>query len=461
MTLSLSKFMLLVRNGMLKIDSTVFKAIFAFSCVAVGTFIAWCSQPGTLYGTFSYSGMFCAMFTILAVCSFQPVIVLARAVTTQNRWLVFGLSFTVLVVFSLMFAITDLFGLIVFMQVVAIISYVLVMVANRVQRNWVWVEALLKYILISSFAGVLGLSGTAVIYATYGTGNYYEILYLNTVFSFDHAVTKLGFLLLLTAFLVKSGFAPFHSWLVEVYDGLPAGLVTFFAVVLKLGYLFTLIRVALLNPFLEIKQYLLVVVVCSLLVGAVGAGYQTKFKRFMVYSGVSHSGWVGLGLFGFYTETLTTSFIYVFFYGLLVGAIFQYVLQHGSGVLRTPVFLTDLEYCFASFGRFNLLCFAILIFSAAGIPPLLGFFVKYSYISCLVDTGAVWLVICLILTSLLSAYNYLRFIRVFFVFGNLVNHGSLSKVTALTWVAAINFYWIFYHKLVYEYIFYLVTQTTW
>lgn len=72
----------------------------------------------------------------------------------------------------------------------------------------------------------------------------------------------------------------------------------------------------------------------------------------------------------------------------------------------------------------------LLLFSAAGIPPLVGFFAKYQVISSALSSGFFYISLITILASLISSVYYLRVIRAIWALGQ-VNHPSTSGESSL------------------------------
>jgi NADH-quinone oxidoreductase subunit N len=61
------------------------------------------------------------------------------------------------------------------------------------------------------------------------------------------------------------------------------------------------------------------------------------------------------------------------------------------------------------------LLLAIFLFSLAGIPPLSGFWAKYYLFQAAIDAGLTWLVVVAVVTSVISAFFYLRVIVAVFL----------------------------------------------
>jgi NADH-quinone oxidoreductase subunit N len=52
----------------------------------------------------------------------------------------------------------------------------------------------------------------------------------------------------------------------------------------------------------------------------------------------------------------------------------------------------------------------VLMFSLAGVPPMLGFFAKYAVLTAAVDAGMGWLAVLGVIASVIGAFYYLRIV---------------------------------------------------
>ena len=55
---------------------------------------------------------------------------------------------------------------------------------------------------------------------------------------------------------------------------------------------------------------------------------------------------------------------------------------------------------------------SILLFSLAGVPPMMGFAAKFAVLQAVLSTGAIWLTVLAVLFSLIGAFYYLRVVKV-------------------------------------------------
>jgi NADH-quinone oxidoreductase subunit N len=54
---------------------------------------------------------------------------------------------------------------------------------------------------------------------------------------------------------------------------------------------------------------------------------------------------------------------------------------------------------------------SILMFSLAGVPPMMGFAAKFSVLQAVLGTGQIWLMIVAVMFSLVGAFYYLRVVK--------------------------------------------------
>jgi NADH-quinone oxidoreductase subunit N len=182
-------------------------------------------------------------------------------------------------------------------------------------------EAGLKYFILGALSSGFLLFGIALIYGSVGSTNF-EIIFKSVCFvdgfsdSFSLRVL-LGSIFLLIGLLFKLTAAPFHMWAPDVYEGAPTPISALFAAVPKLGLFLIGIKIFYVLFYDLIFFWQNAVLFCSLisiLVGTFSALRQTKIKRFLAFSSVTH---VGFLLISFSTGTLegiSSLFFYMFIY---------------------------------------------------------------------------------------------------------------------------------------------------
>jgi len=111
--------------------------------------------------------------------------------------------------------------------------------------------------------------------------------------------------------------------------------------------------------------------ILSIVIGTLGALNQSKIKRLLGYSGISHMGFILLGYSILSKEGYIVSNLYLFIYMLMMISIFIIIINSDFSN-KFIIELGGLKFINKIFS----VSFIILILSIAGIPPLCGFISK-------------------------------------------------------------------------------------
>ena len=79
------------------------------------------------------------------------------------------------------------------------------------------------------------------------------------------------------------------------------------------------------------------------------------------------------------------------------------------------------------------LALAVLLFSLAGVPPLVGFFAKFYVLKAAIDAGLIWLAVAGVIASVIGAYYYLRIVYLMY-FGDPTGEPLDGRMSAVHWV---------------------------
>lgn len=271
-------------------------------------------------------------------------------------------------------------------------------------------EAGFKYFLMGAFASGFLLFGIALIYGV--TGSFHLEKIGNYIMNHDaHTISPMfyiGMMMMLAAMLFKIAAAPFHFWSPDVYEGSPALITAFMSTLVKIaafGALYRLFSTCFLGTLSYAEGTLIIAAVASLAVGNLTALHQTNFKRLMAYSGISHAGYMLLGIISLYVGTASALFYYS------AGYAFATI---GAFAVAIPVFhamKNEGIEAFNGLGKKSPLLAALLtmcMLSLAGIPPFTGFLGKYYIFSKAVQNGHRLLTLTAIVASMIGAYYYLK-----------------------------------------------------
>ncbi|SNB51287.1 NADH dehydrogenase subunit N [Arboricoccus pini] len=276
-------------------------------------------------------------------------------------------------------------------------------------------EAGLKYFILGALASGMLLYGCSLVYGFNGSLMFGE---LGRALSVDGRLpvgTVVGIVFILAGLAFKLGAVPFHMWTPDVYEGSPTPVSTFFASAPKIAAMGLLIRV-LMQPFghhvVEWQQVVILISVLSMLLGAFAAIGQTNIKRLMAYSSIGHIGYAFVGLSAGTEKGVVAVLVYMAIYVVMTVGTFACILKmrRDGRYIET---IADLAGLSAS-RPMMAACFAIFMFSLAGIPPLAGFFGKLYVFMAAVDAGYLWLALFGALTSVVGAYYYLRIVKIIY-----------------------------------------------
>jgi len=217
-------------------------------------------------------------------------------------------------------------------------------------------ENRLKYFLIQSVASVIFLAST-----------------LNQSFSF----------LIPLALLIKIGAAPFHIWLVSISKSISWKILALLITFQKIGPLLGLIITQFTNSFF---------ILVRAVIGGLGGVSQSNLRLIIAFSSIGHLSWLMINITRFFlVSTYYVTYLIILY---LVVALLQ---QRGLFSLTQISDNTRLIYKIS---------ISLSLLSLAGLPPFLGFFIKW--ISLEINTLPPFIILALVSSSCLSVYFYFK-----------------------------------------------------
>jgi NADH-quinone oxidoreductase subunit N len=275
-------------------------------------------------------------------------------------------------------------------------------------------EAAIKYFLLGAFASGFVVYGVATTFGASGQTGLAEIFQAVQAGSVDLALLAIGAAMILVGLGFKVAAVPFHMWTPDVYQGAPSSVTAFMAVGAKIGGFAALLRIfstslgALAVDFTTILWWLAAL---TMILGNVVAIAQKNIKRMLAYSSIAQAGFILMALVPYGQEAVlgdavAAALLYLIAYALMNFAAWAVVItmekEEGKGLE-----LSD----YAGLGRKYPVLAAVMtvaMLSFTGVPPTMGFIGKFYLFRSVVEAGFVWLAIIGVLTSLVSAYYYLR-----------------------------------------------------
>ena len=276
-------------------------------------------------------------------------------------------------------------------------------------------EAGLKYFVLGAVASGMLLYGCSMVYGFSGATSFDT---LASVLGDGRDVgvgVSVGLAFIAAGLAFKVSAVPFHMWTPDVYEGAPTPVTAFFSIAPKVAAMALLIRV-MMGPFAGLfeqwQQIVFLLAVASMVLGAVGAIGQINIKRLMAYSSIGHVGFALVGLAAGTAEGINGVAIYLAIYLVMgLGAWGCILTMRRQGAMVEEI------AGLAGLSRTNpplALCFAIFMFSMAGIPPLAGFFGKFYVFMAAVNAGLYTLAVVGVLASAVGAFYYIRIVKIMY-----------------------------------------------
>ncbi len=300
-------------------------------------------------------------------------------------------------------------------------------------------EAGIKYILFGVMATGFMLFGMSYLFGLTGSTYIKDIVpALGAVSSQPAAFFAV--MMVLGGFFYKLAVFPMHFWVPDIYQGASNETTGFIATVPKLGAVALLIRFMTLptgQPELLVNL-LIVLALCSMFYGNLSALVQKDIKRMLGFSGISHAGFIVLGLLTMQASGYATAIYYITGYVLMNLACFL-VISNVS-VNGENLNIDDLN---GLHKRQPVLAFvlAVGLFALGGIPPMVGFMGKFMLLTGALKLGHLTLVILAAFNTAIAIYYYLSVVKAAYTADSEdrenVEVNSLIKVTGVVLVMLI------------------------
>jgi len=370
------------------------------------------NESGNLFSNSFVSNSFTNFFKILILLGTLFVMLITQNFIKEMKINYF--EYPLLLLFSIlgmffMISSNDLMSFYLGLELQSLALYIL---ASLDRDNLKSNESGIKYFILSALSSGLLLYGCSLLYGFTGSTNFEEIN-LKMEIENTGAVFAMVFILVGLAFKVSA--VPFHMWTPDVYEGSPSSVTSFFAIVPKVAGIAIFIRF-LQIPFEQLidewKNILIFMALASMILGAVAAIGQTNIKRLIAYSSIGHIGYALAGVSTGTAAGYSSSIAYITIYVIMNLGVFGCIFL----MKREGKYCEDIKDL-AGISKQNPLLaisFLIIMFSLAGIPPLAGFFAKFYVFISVIESGMYTLAIVGLLSTVISAFYYLRIIKIIY-----------------------------------------------
>jgi NADH-quinone oxidoreductase subunit N len=300
-------------------------------------------------------------------------------------------------------------------------------------------EAAMKYFVLGAIASGVLLYGMSLLYGATGTLDLTGLgvhiaaapgANIATLFALGFVITGLCF---------KLGAVPFHMWLPDVYEGSATSVTLFVGTAPKIAAFALFMRFlveGLGGMHADWQGMLVVISILSMAIGSFVAIAQTNLKRMLAYSTIGHVGFILLGILAGTTAGYQAAMFYTLTYVLMATAAFGLILllaRKGFEAERLEDFkgLNERSPWFAAM-------MLMVMFGMAGVPPFVGFFAKLYVLRAVIDAGLTWLAVTAVVFSIISAYYYIRLVKLMYFDRAPANARSVRGEFDMRWLLSGN-----------------------
>ena len=389
-------------------------AITLAAVTLLGTLLCLKSEGTLFYSAFKVD-LFSQIFKVLIALGTLAILIFSSEDSgikhkTQSEYYLF-LFMSVLGLMMLVSSM-ELLAIFVSLELSSFAVYVMVPMRKNSEAKPYHVEAGIKYLLFGVMATGLMLFGMSYIYGLTGTTQL-PVVTERLASMYTQPAAIIAIMLVLAGFFYKLALFPLHFWVPDVYEGASNETTAFIAAIPKLAAVAILIRIINLisGEGQTVVNILIFCALASMFYGNLSALVQKDVKRLLGFSGISHAGFVLVGLLTFDSIGYATAIYYItgyLFMNLACFLVICTVSDNGKNVTTDD--FTGL------YNRAPLLSLTLIVglFGLAGIPPFVGFTGKFMLLLGAFNKGHYLLVILAAFNTAIAIYYYLSIVRLTF-----------------------------------------------
>ncbi|MFZ6870829.1 NADH-quinone oxidoreductase subunit NuoN [Undibacterium sp. Di27W] len=314
------------------------------------------------------------------------------------------------------------------------------------REHTVSTEAAMKYFILGALASGFMLYGISMLYGATGSLQLNEVVKVTATATANKTILVFGIVFLVAGLAFKLGVVPFHMWVPDVYQGAPTAVTLLLGGAPKLAAFaitFRLLVEGLFPLAVDWQQMLVVLAVLSMAIGNLTAIAQTNLKRMLAYSTISQMGFMLLGLLSgvangnadLAVDAYSSSMFYSITYVLTTLGTFGIIMLLARSGFEAEN-LDDLKGLNKRNPWFAFIML-LLMFSLAGIPPMMGFYAKLSVLQAVLSSGKLWLALVAVAFSLIGTFYYLRIVKLMY-FDEPLDHSPIAASTDMRMVLSVN-----------------------
>nr|WRY72422.1 NADH dehydrogenase subunit 2 [Farynala starica] len=256
-------------------------------------------------------------------------------------------------------------------------------------------ESMMKYFIVQSISSSMLMLGLM-------------IMIMKGDYNYDFMLT--------TALLVKMGVSPFHNWVLTVIEG-----IELFMVLLLL----TINKIAPITLMTYFNSMYSLIILLTILTGAIMGLNQSSMKKIIGYSSIFNMGFI--------LVVMKYSLMWIFYlsiYSMLIGFVIFYM--H----IQKISFMNQMAFSEMIINKMSLW---MNMLSMGGMPPLIGFSIKYMVMMQMIKSNMMTMIVIMIMASLLVMFFYLRIAFVSLMSNSLMQKTKLLKLNEFSsWMMILN-----------------------
>uniref|UniRef100_UPI0030FF093F NADH dehydrogenase subunit 2 n=1 Tax=Sphingonotus salinus TaxID=319241 RepID=UPI0030FF093F len=243
-------------------------------------------------------------------------------------------------------------------------------------KNMVINESAIKYFIIQAMASTMLLI---------------SILLIQMKYTMWWEKENISSMMVMSSMMLKMGAAPFHFWLPEVMGSSSWMNCLILLTWQKIAPMMTL------SYCIKMGTLTFMVIMASIIIGAMGGLNQTSLRQIMAYSSISHLGW----MIGSMVISENTWELYFLIYSLLNMVM---VLMFSN----MKLFFLNQVYLSSNMKTEIKFMMMLSLLSLGGLPPMLGFLPKWIVMQSLADNNMTAMMLLMVTFTTITLYYYMR-----------------------------------------------------
>jgi NADH-quinone oxidoreductase subunit N len=300
-------------------------------------------------------------------------------------------------------------------------------------------EAAMKYFVMGAIASGMLLYGLSFLYGVTGKLDLLDVA--NAVaanWQEQNMLLTFALVFILAGVGFKLAATPFHMWAPDVYQGAPTSVTLLLSSAPKIaaiGMALRILTIALPDAWVQWQQILVVMALLSTGIGNLLAVTQSNLKRLLAYSAIAHVGYALFGILAANAAGYSAALYYIVVYAVMTVAAFGLLVL----LSRNGVEVEEVDDLRGLNKRNPWIAFMMLIvmFSMAGVPPTVGFFIKLLVLKALVDVHLTWVAVFGLIFAVIGAYYYVRIVKVMY-FDDAPDSIQIKLATPLNVIFSLN-----------------------